>query len=204
MEKARATQVNDSPIALRIRLFARIATIGMMIVACISAIFGRVLYDAYTSLFGWLPIVGTIGVTFVFGSLVAAHRKSNPTPSNWKSKDLIRPILLTIAAVIICVFLSESLIVHGTERIHFFKYGLLCLFSFYSQARTGVYQRLIIATLFAAGVGACEEGIQSFVPHRVSEMRDVGLNAAGAGFGMMFSWLSIQWQKIGQSGSISQ
>jgi VanZ like protein len=84
----------------------------------------------------------------------------------------------------------------GVERFHFVEYGLVT-FLFYRAVlpRASAPVRslpadvslLVVPTIAALIVGTADEWVQWFVPRRYGEVRDIFLNAAAIGCGLVFS-----------------
>lgn len=84
----------------------------------------------------------------------------------------------------------------GVERFHFVEYGLLT-FLFYratvpgpdrAAPATGDVSLVVVPTLAALMVGTADEWVQWFVPRRYGEVRDIFLNLAAIGCGLLFSF----------------
>jgi hypothetical protein len=75
----------------------------------------------------------------------------------------------------------------AVERVHFVEYGLIALL-FYRAWRPRGDASMFILPLFAGViVGTFEEWFQWFIPVRVGELRDVGLNLVAVSCGLLFS-----------------
>ncbi|HYN08329.1 MAG TPA: VanZ family protein [Vicinamibacterales bacterium] len=85
----------------------------------------------------------------------------------------------------------------GVERFHFIEYGLVT-FLFYRAALPRAaasagslpadLSLVVVPTIAALIVGTADEWVQWFVPRRYGEVRDIFLNAAAIGCGLLFSF----------------
>lgn len=73
------------------------------------------------------------------------------------------------------------------ERVHFVEYGLIAWLFYRAWLPVGGFAVLALAFFSAATVGTFEEWFQWFIPARVGEVRDVLLNSAAIGCGLLFS-----------------
>jgi hypothetical protein len=107
---------------------------------------------------------------------------------------------------------AETVVV---ERFHFVEYGLIA-FLFYRVWRVrGDLSAFILPALAALIVGTLDEGLQWFVPDRIGEWRDLQLNAAAIGCGLLFSfgidppapreggWRRGSWPRIGAAAALA-
>ena len=94
----------------------------------------------------------------------------------------VKKILLNLIPLVCLAFLSFQLKIPA-ERIHFIEYGLLGIFVIRPYA-TGTWKFLLPAFLLVCLIGAGDELIQWFLPNRVGEWKDVGLNVIGGFFGL--------------------
>ena len=84
----------------------------------------------------------------------------------------------------------------GIERFHFMEYGLVTVLFYRAVLPGAVRQRggtaadlsiLIVPALAALIVATADEWVQWFVPRRYGEVRDLFLNGAAIGCGLLFS-----------------
>src|SRR5262245_26883096 len=107
-----------------------------------------------------------------------------------RSRRVMRYAALASAVILGVVFarynatgLADTVVV---ERFHFVEYGLI-IFLFYRawHARDDA-SALVLPALAAFVVGIADEALQWFVPGRVGELRDIFLNGAAIGCGLLF------------------
>ena len=83
------------------------------------------------------------------------------------------------------------------EGIHLVQYGLLSVLALRALAchrhDGGAY---LAALAFAAGVGALEEFAQWLAPRRYWDLHEIGLNAAGAAFGLLLVWTGVRPERL--------
>lgn len=70
--------------------------------------------------------------------------------------------------------------VDAVERVHFVQYGLITALFYAAWRRSGDWSLLILPVMASAIVAVCEEWAQWFLPSRVGELRDVGLNLSAS------------------------
>jgi hypothetical protein len=75
----------------------------------------------------------------------------------------------------------------AVERVHFVEYGLIALVFYSAWRPRGDSSIFILPLLAGIIVGTCEEWFQWFIPVRVGELRDVGLNLVAVSCGLLFS-----------------
>lgn len=116
-------------------------------------------------------------------------------------------LLLVVALVALQTFVlgrdiadpTVALQVNLVEKLHFVQYGLLA-FLLYRALRPAADISVPVRTLLGvAAAGTCEEWVQWFVPLRVGEVTDVGLNLYAGLCGLIFAWAlqppsSWSWQ----------
>lgn len=77
--------------------------------------------------------------------------------------------------------------VRAVERIHFVQFGIITLL-FYRAWRDNLdFSALVMPFTAAFIVGIAEEAYQWFIPARVGELKDVWLNGAAIGCGLLFA-----------------
>lgn len=77
--------------------------------------------------------------------------------------------------------------VDAVERFHFVEYGLVTLLFYRAWRPLGDGSVYVLPVLCGFAVGTLEEWFQWFIPVRIGEMRDVFLNGAAIGCGLLFS-----------------
>ncbi len=99
--------------------------------------------------------------------------------------------ILGITAVYIMVFVRMG--VPPLERTHLFEYGLVAvlLYQALQERRTNgknVPVPAVLAILITAALGWFDEAIQGWLPNRVYDIQDVGINAFAAVMAVAASW----------------
>lgn len=77
--------------------------------------------------------------------------------------------------------------VDAVEYFHFVSYGLVTLLFYRAWRPLGDGAVLVLPVLSALIVGTLDEWFQWFIPNRIGELRDIFLNAAAIGTGLLFS-----------------
>jgi VanZ family protein len=105
-----------------------------------------------------------------------------------------RPLRYGLIAISLAVAIAYSLATtlgdprsDAVERFHFVEYGLVTLLFYRAWRPLGDGGVLLLPMLAALIVGTCDEWIQWFLPARIGEVRDVFLNGAAIGSGLLFS-----------------
>jgi hypothetical protein len=70
--------------------------------------------------------------------------------------------------------------VDAVERVHFVQYGLITALFYAAWRRSGDWSLLVLPVMASTIVALCEEWLQWFLPSRVGELRDVGLNLSAS------------------------
>lgn len=98
---------------------------------------------------------------------------------------LRRGLITTVAIAIPLAFigiLAFNLPI-AEERVHFLQYGLLGLLVVATNRRPTRLQ-MVVMVLFVVAVGCVDELIQWWLPNRVGDWRDVGINALAGTLGV--------------------
>jgi hypothetical protein len=77
--------------------------------------------------------------------------------------------------------------VDAVERFHFVEFGLVTLLFYRAWRPLGDVSMFVLPVLAGLLTGTLEEWFQWFVPVRVGEMKDIFLNTAAIGSGLLFS-----------------
>lgn len=77
--------------------------------------------------------------------------------------------------------------VDAVEHFHFVSYGLVTLLFYRAWRPLDDAAVLVLPVLAALIVGTADEWFQWFIPNRIGELRDIFLNAAAIGTGLLFS-----------------
>ncbi len=109
---------------------------------------------------------------------------------------------LWIAAAVAAVYgmIVVRMGITPIERTHLFEYGLLAVLIFEALVERGGHEGSLltaatVAVLLATGFGWIDEGIQWFLPNRVYDLRDVGVNAL-AGLVATLASLALAWMRL--------
>jgi hypothetical protein len=73
-----------------------------------------------------------------------------------------------------------------TETFHFIEYGVLAALFYRAWYRVGDWSVAVLPLLAASIVGSADEWYQWFIPIRVGDARDVGINGFAAVCGLLF------------------
>jgi VanZ family protein len=98
-----------------------------------------------------------------------------------------------IAAALILGFAYNAALATGNpetdavERVHFVEYGFITLLFYRMWRPVGDPSIFILPVLAGVIVGTAEEWFQWFMPVRIGEVRDVGLNLVAVSCGLLFS-----------------
>lgn len=76
---------------------------------------------------------------------------------------------------------------HLVEAAHFAEYGVLAVLAFASLRRLSTLSRWVQTLFLIVAVGLVDEAIQWALASRVAEIRDVALNAAAGGLGLVYA-----------------
>ncbi|MEZ5317905.1 MAG: VanZ family protein [Vicinamibacterales bacterium] len=98
-------------------------------------------------------------------------------------------LALVLAASSAAWTATDSATVNAAERFHFVAYGLVTLLFYRAFRRPDGDDLVLLAApvVCAFIVALADEAFQWYVPGRVGEIRDVGLNAAAIAAGLVFS-----------------
>jgi hypothetical protein len=85
------------------------------------------------------------------------------------------------------------------ERTHLFEYGLLAVLIYEALVEGKRSERrvpvpAVLAVLITALLGWIDEGVQAFLPNRVYDLRDVGVNAL-AGLVATMARIALAWAR---------
>jgi hypothetical protein len=134
---------------------------------------------AHYSLVLNLIVAGTVGVAGLAAlARIRGHR--------------VRRGTALLAAVVLGALYVWINALPGVERFHFLEYGLITVL-FYrvvlarSPGRSADLSLIVVPAISAVIVATADEWVQWFVPRRYGEIRDIFLNAAAIGCGLLFS-----------------
>lgn len=146
--------------------------------------FGRSVVDALRYA-GLLVLGTTAGMAVVLLAVVIVgvvlRRRGVVAPRQWL-------VAFALAAVLIA---AVQLLPRAEERWHVVQYGLLgtlCWLAIGSRFE----QRILVAAVLAAAAGWADEGVQLFLPDRVYDWMDVGLNAVSGMAGALIPALGAR------------
>ena len=95
---------------------------------------------------------------------------------NWKALLQVSIPIAIMAAAAYQLHIPE-------ERVHFLEYGLLGILV-QKTARQSTWTQLVMGSLFVVLVGMGDELLQWWLPNRVGDLRDVGMNALAGVLGV--------------------
>lgn len=166
---------------LSLQQLSKTAAVTMLLLLPFAAVFGRNLEKKYAH---YIPLIPFAAVFLLSGALLLGVLRVYQETSG---KQLhVRPlrfavvVLVSLISALAMVAIAERLIVAPIERIHFVKYGFLCVFFFFAQEANAISRQLCLAVLGTALAGATEESLQFFIPDRVFDWRDMLLNCVAA------------------------
>lgn len=122
---------------------------------------------------GLLEVSFVVGFLTVVGAIVGSELKKRPGR---------REIWVTLGVTAVYAMVVVRMGITPEERSHLFEYGLLAVLIYQALAervRNGrsVPIPAVLAIAVTALLGWLDEGIQAFLPNRVYDLRDVGINA---------------------------
>lgn len=139
--------------------------------------------DVWKTLVGYtnwrINMIGGIAVV-VIGLWLLFHLFFRRRERRWWVYAGLIPLSVAYATVLIHVHTSPA------ERLHLAEYGLLSYLTFRAlRVDMGHRSAYLWGWVAASGLGAVDEGIQAWLPNRVGEWSDVGLNVLSCGLGMI-------------------
>ena len=132
----------------------------------------------------FVTIVGAVVAVLVLGAVVAALVRIRERRAVRYSLIAIALVFGTWYAVSLGTGNAE---VDVVERFHFVEYGLVTLLFYRAWRPLDDGSVYVLPVLCGILVGTLEEWFQWFIPVRIGEMRDVFLNGAAIGCGLLFS-----------------
>ena len=146
-----------------------------LMIFCLSAI-GRPLQHWVFRHIGEATIAGLIGLS-LFGLGVAAIYWQVKRGLKFRRYTLV---LIIMALVVTLVTITISL-PQTEERLHFITIGL---FGFFSKRLFPLWLAILAIVVLSAG----DELFQAWLPDRVGDWRDVGINIIAGIIGLGFAW----------------
>jgi len=146
-----------------------------LIILCLSA-FGRPLQHWVFRTMGEVTIAWLIGL-LLFGLGVTAIY--------WQAKRGLKGnrytlVLITIALVVTLITIT-TVLPQTEERLHFATFGL---FGFFSKRLFPTWLAILVILVLSSG----DELFQAWLPDRVGDWRDVGINITAGIIGLGFAW----------------
>lgn len=163
-----------------------VLAIGVSLLLVLSAPFvGQIRGDIRRAFPGqFVPIVGGIIAFGLLAAVGAAVRQI-------RDRRAVRyggiGLSLVVAAAYAAFNAGENPESNVVELFHFLQYGLVSFLFYRAWRPLGDWSVVLLPLLSALIVGTAEEWLQWFIPNRVGEMRDVFLNLAAIGTGLLFS-----------------
>ena len=149
--------------------------LSTFLILCLSA-FGRPLQHWVFRTMGEVTIGWLIGL-LLFGLGVTAIY--------WQAKRGLkgnRYTLVLIAIALVVTLITITFVLHQTEeRLHFATFGL---FGFFSKRLFPIWLAILVILVLSSG----DELFQAWLPDRVGDWRDVGINITAGIIGLGFAW----------------
>lgn len=163
-----------------------VLAIGVSLLLVLSAPFvGRIRADIRRAFPGeFVPIVGGIIALGLLAALAAAIRQIRDRRALRYGGIVLSIVVAGGYAAFNAGENSESNVV---ELFHFLQYGLISFLFYRAWRPIGDLSVVFLPPLAALIVGTAEEWLQWFIPNRVGELKDVFLNLAAIGTGLLFS-----------------
>ena len=153
------------------------------------------LQSAFPEHYGWI-IRGVVAASAVIAlvSAVVQLRRSQIGSSRAESGRLSMRTRYALIAAAIAVAAGYARTVRTgdpqvdmVEAFHFVEYGLIAYLFYRAWRRRADLSGVLLAACSAVAVAVADEWMQWFVPARVGELHDVGLNAVAVGCGLLVS-----------------
>jgi VanZ family protein len=132
----------------------------------------------------FVAIVGSLIAVAVLIAIAAAIRRIRDHKAQRYGTIALAVLLAAIYATLNAGDNPESNVV---ELFHFVQYGLIALLFYRAWQPQGDLSVVLLTLLSGLMVGSVEEWFQWFIPNRVGEMKDVFLNLAAIGTGLLFA-----------------
>jgi len=147
--------------------------VSVLIILCLSA-FGRPLQHWVFRNIGEDAVGAVIGLILFGLGIVAIYQQRK---QGVEARSLLLKVIVLVAIlVIITIALPRT-----EERLHFVTFGL---FGFFSKRLFPVWLALLAIFIGSAG----DELFQAWLPDRVGDWRDVGINIIAGTVGFGFAW----------------
>lgn len=126
---------------------------------------------------GRINLIGGAAVVAI-GLWLLLHLLLRRRERRWWVWGALIPVGAAYAVALVRIHTSPA------ERLHLAEYGLLSYLTFRAlRVDMGYRSAYLWGWVVAAGLSALDEGIQWWLPNRVGEWADVGLNALSCGLG---------------------
>lgn len=146
-----------------------------LIIPCLSA-FGRPLQHWVFREAGETGVAVVIGLSLFVLGVAAIFWQANQGLEVEGRKLLLLVLVLVIMLITITVGLPRI-----EERLHFVTFGV---FGFYSKRLFPAWLALLVVVVGSTG----DELFQAWLPDRVGDWRDVGINIVAGVIGLGFAW----------------
>ena len=151
--------------------------------------------SAFPEYYRWTvgAVVGATAVLAVVLAVVQLRRQRNVPKAEESASVTIRVRYALIATAIAVGVAYARMVRTGdpevdmVEAFHFVEYGLVAYVFYRAWRRRPDLSGVLLAACAGLAVGVADEWMQWFVPARVGELHDVGLNAVAVGCGLLFS-----------------
>lgn len=147
-----------------------------LVIPCLSA-FGRPLQHWAYQNPGETAVAWVISLLLIGLGLAAIRWLADQTLNGKRYTLVLITIALVLAFTTIIAILPRT-----EERLHFVTFGL---FGFLSRRLFPTWSAVIVSLAWAGG----DELFQAWLPDRVGDWRDVGMNTVAAVMGMGLAWL---------------
>ena len=150
---------------------SRILWIICVVFIYMASLFGRTIETNYPDLIPTIPYLGAL----LFSSFAFYIYKLGQ----------LKIAMTMLALLALGALAMEPFIGFPVERVHYIKYSLLGIFSFFSVRNKSTLVTLLVATFAACLIGIVEEASQLGIPRRFFDWRDIGINLASALIGVL-------------------
>ncbi len=177
----------------RVQRVSRIGVLLMLLVVLIALFFGRSLERTFPAFADLLPKIGLVLLALGFIGVVRVGRKVSTGYRFSNPRGLVLWTSIGFIGIVLGIVVSEALIEFPIERIHFLKYNLLAICSYFAQdENTMSRRRLILSVVFTGAVGTLEETFQKMLPDRFFDYRDISLNWLSAWCGGLYAMVGAE------------
>lgn len=157
------------------RMILTVWFLSAIVIPVLSA-FGRPLQHWVYRNFGETAVAVMIGICLLALGSAAIYRQMNRIVKWHSYSHLFIGMSLLIVVAIITISLPQT-----EERLHFVTFGI---FGFFSRRLFSVWIALLAIVTWSVG----DELFQAWLPDRVGDWRDVGINIVAGVIGLGFAW----------------